>query len=239
MSEERPLKILVVDDEKDIVDLLAYNLEKEGYTAIRAYDGERALEQARSQRPDLLVLDLMLPGIKGVDVCRRLRSDPRTEGLPIIMLTAKGEEIDRVLGLEMGADDYITKPFSVRELIARVRAVLRRAGAAQKKENRGEFVFRDLKVDYDAHEVYVKGKKVELSPTEKKLLMFLSRNPGKVFSRDQILDFVWEGESFVERRTVDVHVRRLRAQIEPDQENPQYILTVRGAGYKFAEISTS
>lgn len=229
------MKILVVDDEKDIVDLLAYNLEKEGYTVIRAYDGERALEQVRSQHPDLLILDLMLPGIKGVDVCRRLRSDPRTEGLPIIMLTAKGEEIDRVLGLEMGADDYITKPFSVRELIARVRAVLRRAGAAQKKEHQGEFVFRDLRVDYDAHEVYVGGKKVELSPTEKKLLMFLSRNPGKVFSRDQILDFVWEGESFVERRTVDVHVRRLRAQIEPDQDNPQYILTVRGTGYKFAE----
>ncbi len=239
MKGEDDLKILVVDDEKDIVDLLAYNLEKEGFSVIRAYDGERALELVKSQRPDLLVLDLMLPGIKGVDVCRRIRSDARSANLPIIMLTAKSEEIDRVLGLEMGADDYITKPFSVRELIARVRAVLRRAGAAGKKERQGEFVFRDLRVDYDAHEVYVAGRKIELSPTEKKILMFLSRNPGKVFSRDQILDHVWEGESFVERRTVDVHVRRLRAQIEPDQENPHYILTVRGTGYKFAELKGS
>lgn len=231
------MKILVVDDEKDIVDLLSYNLEKEGCAVIRAYDGERALELARSQRPDLVVLDIMLPGMNGVEVCRRLRSDPRSADLPIIMLTAKSEEIDRVLGLEMGADDYITKPFSVRELIARVRAVLRRAGAGGKKERQGEFVFRDLRIDYDSHEVYFAGRKTILSPTEKKLLMFLSRNPGKVYSRDQILDHVWEGESFVERRTVDVHIRRLRAQIEPDQENPQYILTVRGAGYKFTEMN--
>lgn len=233
------MKILVVDDEKDIVELIAYNLEKEGYSVIRAYDGERALELVMTQNPDLLLLDLMLPGINGVDVCRRLRNDRRSANLPIIMLTAKNEEIDRVLGLEMGADDYITKPFSLRELIARVRAVLRRTGAAQKKEQQGEFVFKDLRVDYDAHEVFVAGKKVDLSPTEKKLLMFLSRNPGRVFSRDQILDQVWEGESFVERRTVDVHVRRLRAQIEPDQENPHYILTVRGTGYKFAEVKSS
>lgn len=232
------MKILVVDDEKDIVDLLAYNLEKEGYSVIRAYDGERALELVRSHLPDLVVLDLMLPGINGVDVCRRLRNDPRSANVPIIMLTAKNEEIDRILGLEMGADDYITKPFSVRELIARVRAVLRRTGPSQKKEQ-GEFVYRDLRVDYDAHEIYVAGKKINLSPTEKKLLMFLSRNPGKVFSRDQILDLVWEGESFVERRTVDVHVRRLRAQIEPDQDNPHYILTVRGTGYKFADVKRS
>lgn len=233
------MKILAVDDEKDIVELIAYNLEKEGYSVIRAYDGERALELVMTQNPDLLLLDLMLPGINGVDVCRRLRNDRRSANLPIIMLTAKNEEIDRVLGLEMGADDYITKPFSLRELIARVRAVLRRTGAAQKKEQQGEFVFKDLRVDYDAHEVFVAGKKVDLSPTEKKLLMFLSRNPGRVFSRDQILDQVWEGESFVERRTVDVHVRRLRAQIEPDQENPHYILTVRGTGYKFAEVKSS
>jgi phosphate regulon transcriptional regulator PhoB len=231
------LRILVVDDEKDIVDLVAYNLEKEGFSVVRAYDGKTALEMVRSQNPDLVVLDLMLPGINGVEVCRRLRSDPPSADLPIIMLTAKNEEIDRVLGLEMGADDYITKPFSVRELIARIRAVLRRAGAPPPKERQGEFTFRDLRIDYGSHEVYVAGKKVILSPTEKRLLMFLSRNPGKVFSRDQILDHVWEGESFVERRTVDVHVRRLRAQIEPDQENPRYILTVRGTGYKFTDLN--
>ncbi len=233
------MKILVVDDEKDLVDLLAYNLEKEGFQVLRAYDGEKALEIARSQSPGLMILDLMLPGIQGMDVCRKVRGDSRISNMPIIMLTARGEEIDRVLGLEIGADDFIAKPFSVRELIARVRAVLRRTAAGQRRDSQGEFVFKGLRIDYDAHDIYASGKRVELSPTEKKLLMFLSRNPGKVFSRDQILDHVWEGESFVERRTVDVHIRRLRAQIEPDQENPIYILTVRGTGYKFADVKNT
>jgi phosphate regulon transcriptional regulator PhoB len=229
------LKILVVDDEKDIVDLVAYNLEKEGFSVIRAYDGEKALDLAKTQGPDLVILDLMLPRIQGMEVCKRLRNSDRTTSLPIIMLSAKGEEIDKVLGLEIGADDYITKPFSVRELLARVKAVLRRADTRQKVRREGEFSCGDLHINYDSLEVSLGGKRVDLSPTEKKLLVFFSHNSGKVFSREQILDLVWGENSFVEPRTVDVHVRRLRAQIEPDQENPVYVLTVRGAGYKFTD----
>jgi len=229
------LKILVVDDEKDIVDLVAYNLEKEGFSVIRAYDGEKALNLAKTQGPDLVILDLMLPRIQGMEVCKRLRNSDRTTSLPIIMLSAKGEEIDKVLGLEIGADDYITKPFSVRELLARVKAVLRRADTRQKVRREGEFSCGDLHINYDSLEVSLGGKRVDLSPTEKKLLVFFSHNSGKVFSREQILDLVWGENSFVEPRTVDVHVRRLRAQIEPDQENPVYVLTVRGAGYKFTD----
>ncbi len=229
------MKILVVDDEKDIVDLVAYNLEKEGFSVIRAYDGEKALDLAKAQGPDLVILDLMLPRIQGMEVCKRLRNSDRTSSLPIIMLSAKGEEIDKVLGLEIGADDYITKPFSVRELLARVKAVLRRADTRQKVRREGEFSCGDLHINYDSLEVSLGGKRVDLSPTEKKLLVFFSHNAGKVFSREQILDLVWGENSFVEPRTVDVHVRRLRAQIEPDQENPVYVLTVRGAGYKFTD----
>ena len=229
------MKILVVDDEKDIVDLVAYNLEKEGFSIIRAYDGEKALDLAKAQGPDLVILDLMLPRIQGMEVCKRLRNSDRTTSLPIIMLSAKGEEIDKVLGLEIGADDYITKPFSVRELLARVKAVLRRADTRQKVRREGEFSCGELHINYDSLEVSLGGKRVELSPTEKKLLVFFSHNAGKVFSREQILDLVWGENSFVEPRTVDVHVRRLRAQIEPDQENPVYVLTVRGAGYKFTD----
>ena len=229
------MKILVVDDEKDIVDLVAYNLEKEGFSVIRAYDGEKALDLAKTQGPDLVILDLMLPRIQGMEVCKRLRNSDRTTSLPIIMLSAKGEEIDKVLGLEIGADDYITKPFSVRELLARVKAVLRRADTRQKVRREGEFSCGDLHINYDSLEVSLGGKRVDLSPTEKKLLVFFSHNSGKVFSREQILDLVWGENSFVEPRTVDVHVRRLRAQIEPDQENPVYVLTVRGAGYKFTD----
>ena len=229
------MKILVVDDEKDIVDLVAYNLEKEGFSVIRAYDGEKALDLAKTQGPDLVILDLMLPRIQGMEVCKRLRNSDRTTSLPIIMLSAKGEEIDKVLGLEIGADDYITKPFSVRELLARVKAVLRRADTRQKVRREGEFSCGELHINYDSLEVSLGSKRVELSPTEKKLLVFFSHNAGKVFSREQILDLVWGENSFVEPRTVDVHVRRLRAQIEPDQENPVYVLTVRGAGYKFTD----
>lgn len=229
------MKLLIVDDEKDIVDLVAYNLEKEGHEVLKAYDGERALQIVRAKTPDLVILDLMLPGIQGLEVCKRLRRDPATAAVPIIMLTAKGEEVDKVLGLEVGADDYVTKPFSVKELVARVKAVLRRTDARLPHEEASVFEFRGLRVDPGAHEVTVDGRRIELSATEFKLLSFLIRNRGRVFSRDQILDRVWGDESFVEPRTVDVHIRRLRAQIEPEENNPAYIITVRGVGYKFAD----
>ncbi|MFA6413600.1 MAG: response regulator [Syntrophales bacterium] len=227
--------ILVVDDEKDIVDLVAYNLEKEGYDVLTTGDGERALAVIKSGKLDLVILDLMLPGIKGLDICRIIRRHPETEWLPVIMLTAKGEDLDKVVGLEMGADDYITKPFSIRELVARVRAVLRRAEARKGPVPDAPEVFssRDLHLDYDACAVTVAGKKVEMGPTEYKLLTFFTRHPGRVYSRDQLLDRVWGDETFVEPRTVDVHISRLRGAIEKDKDRPEYILTVRGLGYKF------
>jgi phosphate regulon transcriptional regulator PhoB len=229
------LRILIVDDEKDIVDLVAYNLEKEGHEVLKAYDGERAMQIVRTKAPDLLLLDLMLPGIQGLEVCKRLRQDTSTALIPIIMLTAKGDEIDKILGLEVGADDYITKPFSVKELLARVKALLRRADVRKAPDKAETFEFKGLRIDLRSYDVTVNGRHVNLSPTEFKLLRFLSQNPGRVYSRDQILDQVWGDESFVEPRTVDVHVRRLRAQIEPDENSPNYIVTVRGVGYKFMD----
>ena len=231
----RPLKILIVDDEKDIVDLVAYNLEKEGYETLKALDGEKALQLVRTKTPDLVVLDLMLPGIQGLEVCKRIRKVPETAAIPIIMLTAKGEEIDKVLGLEVGADDYITKPFSVKELLARVKAVLRRSEARRAADQEEVFESGGLRIDFKSYEVTVDGRTISLSPTEFRLLRFLSRNPGRVYSREQILDRVWGDDAFVEPRTVDVHVRRLRAQIEKDLNSPNYIVTVRGAGYKFVD----
>ena len=228
-------KILIVDDEKDIVDLISYNLEKEGFTIIKAYDGEKALDLIQKDSPDLVVLDLMLPGIRGLDVCRLIRQDKKTERLPIIMLTARSDDLDKILGLEMGADDYITKPFNVKELIARIRAVLRRMANRPEDDPSGIFEFKGLRIHYHSYEVYIHGQKVELGPTEIKLLWFLSRHPGRVYSRDQLLDYVWGDEAFVEPRTVDVHISRLRSIIERDKENPQYIFTIRGVGYKFAD----
>ena len=225
--------VLIVDDEKDIVDLVAYNLAKEGFKALKAYNGEQALELARTGKPHLILLDLMLPGIQGLEVCKILRSKPETTSVPIIMLTAKGDEVDKILGLEIGADDYVTKPFSIKELMARIRALLRRLEPARKKAE--VFEYRGLRIDFESHEVAVDGKSVNLSPTEFRLLKFLSQNPGRVYSREHLLDHVWGDEAFVEPRTVDVHIRRLRAQIEKNPEKPRYISTVRGAGYKFAE----
>jgi phosphate regulon transcriptional regulator PhoB len=228
-------KILIVDDEQDIVELLSYNLEKEKFSIVKAYDGEAALGLVRSEKPDLMILDLMLPKMNGLDVCKAIRRNPETANLPIIMLTAKGEEIDKIIGLEIGADDYITKPFSVKELIARVRSILRRMHEVEKKTGNEEFEYKDMKINYASCLVKISGKQVTLSPTELKLLFFLSRNPGRVYSRNQILDHVWGDDTFITDRAVDVHIRRLRSQIEKDMENPHYILTVRGFGYKFAD----
>lgn len=233
-----PAKILVVDDEKDLVDLISYNLEREGYDTLKAYNGEDALRFVRSQKPDLVILDLMLPGIQGMEVCKLIRTNSETANLPIIMVTAKGDEIDKVLGLEIGADDYITKPFSVRELLARVRAVIRRFEASETQTKKRTFEFQGLRIDFTSHLVTIDGKKVELSPTEFKILTFLSGHPGRVYTRDQILDHAWGDATFVEPRTVDVHIKRLRAQIEKNVSEPRYVQTVRGVGYKFADIDT-
>ena len=229
-------KILVVDDEKDIVDLISYNLEKEGFTVFKAYDGEEALKTVRERSIDLMILDLMLPGIQGMEVCKFIRKDPSNANLPIIMLTAKGDEVDKILGLEMGADDYITKPFSVRELLARVRAVLRRFEPREEVGKKEAFSFKGLHIDFSSYVVTLDDEQIDLSPTEFKLLKFLSRHQGRVYTREQLLDHVWGEDAFVEPRTVDVHVKRLRSQIEKDLSMPQYVLTVRGVGYKFADI---
>ena len=231
-----PQKILIVDDEKDIVDLIGYNLEKEGFVTIKAYDGENALKLVKAKRPDMVILDLMLPGIRGLEVCKFIRKDPEIETLPIIVLTAKGDQVDKILGLEMGADDYVTKPFNVRELIARVRAVMRRAEARHDSDKKEQFSYRALRFDYTSYEVTVDGEKMDLSPTELKLLRFFTQHPGRVYTRDQLLDYVWGDETFVEPRTVDVHISRLRMALEEDKDNPQYILTVRGIGYKFVDL---
>jgi len=228
---DTPRHILVVEDEADLVELISYNLRKEGFNVDSAMDGETALSKIKKGRYDLVVLDLMLPGIQGMELCRILRSDPKTETLPIIMLTAKGEEVDKILGLEMGADDYITKPFSPRELVARVKAVLRRSFEKPSVENvlkAGELV-----IDKERYTVTIKGKPVKLSAKEFKLLLFLAERKGKVFNRERLLDAVWSDESFVEPRTVDVHIRRLRSQIEEDPAHPGYIKTLRGIGYFF------
>jgi phosphate regulon transcriptional regulator PhoB len=228
---ETPKNILIVDDEADLVELVSYNLKKEGFIVDSASDGETALTKIRKGKYGLLILDLMLPGIQGMELCRILRNDPKTSVLPIIMLTAKGEEVDKILGLEMGADDYMAKPFSPRELVARVKAVLRRS--KEKPMSEKLLKIGDLEIDRERYVVSVRTKPVKLSATEFKLLLFLAERKGKVFSRDQLLDAVWRDEAFVEPRTVDVHIRRLRSNIEEDPAKPKYIKTMRGIGYFF------
>lgn len=229
-------KILIVDDEQDIVELLSYNLEKEGFSTVKTYDGVSAFNVIATKKPDLMILDLMLPGMNGLDVCKKVRANPATADLPIIMLTAKGEELDKIIGLEIGADDYMTKPFSVKELIARVRTILRRTQDRPETKLPEAFHYKGLAINYASCAVKVDGRQVALSPTELKLLFFLSHNPGRVYSRNQLLDHVWGDDTFITDRAVDVHIRRLRSQIEKDVENPRYILTIRGFGYKFADI---
>jgi phosphate regulon transcriptional regulator PhoB len=230
---DTPKHILVIDDEPDLVELVSYNLRKEGFIVESASDGESALKKIKKDKYDLLILDLMLPSIQGIELCRIVRNDPKNSGLPIIMLTAKGEEIDRIIGLEMGADDYMTKPFSPRELVARVKAVLRRF--KEKPVIEKIMKIGDIEIDRERYTVTIRGKPVKLSATEFKLLLFLAERRGKVFSRGQLLDAVWRDEAFVEPRTVDVHIRRLRSNIEADPANPRYIKTLRGIGYLFNE----
>ena len=228
------MKILLVDDERDIVELISLSLQKEGFKAVPTYSGEEALEWMKNDSPDLVILDLMLPGIQGLEVCRRIRSSPEYSDVPIIILSAKTTEMDRIIGLEIGADDYITKPFSVRELISRIRVALRRAKAQQKDPGHGPtFSHKGLYIDFDRYEVKVKGKKIDLSPTQMKLLFLLTRNPGRVYTRDQLLSQVWGNEVFVTPRNVDVHISRLRKFIEEDPEEPTCIVTVTSVGYKY------
>jgi phosphate regulon transcriptional regulator PhoB len=222
-------KILIVDDEPDILELISYNLKKEGFHITKALDGEEALQKVRAGHLDLIILDLMLPGIQGMELCRILRNNPRTAHIPIIMLTARGEESDKVRGLETGADDYMTKPFSPKELIARVKAILRRS-RVQTTEDK-TIRFGDLTIDLETFSVSKGGVPLNLSATEFRLLLYLVQRKGRVFSRDQLLDAVWKEETFVESRTVDVHISRLRTRIEDDPSNPRYLKTRRGVGY--------
>jgi len=228
-------KILVVEDEPDISKLVSYNLAQERFKVLTAEDGEQALKVIQREKPNLVVLDLMLPGLSGMEVCKILRDRPETAKLPILMLTAKAGEADRVVGLEMGADDYLAKPFSPREMVARVRAILRRANSAAAGEAPSAYDKGGLKIDFTNYEVIARGKNVRLTLKEFELLRFLVQNPNRVLSRDQLLDRVWGGETFVTPRTVDVHIRRLRKAIEKDDSKPQWILTLRGVGYKFDE----
>lgn len=220
-------KILIVEDEPALVTLLRYNLEREGYAVSEASDGEKALLRISEDKPDLVVLDWMLPLLSGIEVCRRLRRAPETRTLPVLMLTARGEESDKVRGLDCGADDYVTKPFSPTELIARLRALLRRSQPGLSAE---ALHFADLTVDLAAHKVYRGAREIHLGPTEFRLLHHFMRHPGRLFSREQILDAVWGRDVYVELRTVDVHIRRLRKALNGPDE-PDLIRTVRAAGY--------
>jgi two-component system response regulator VicR len=223
-------KVLVVDDEKPIVDILKYNLTKEGYNVLVAYDGEEAIKVAESASPDLVLLDIMLPKIDGFSVCKKLREKMTC---PIIMLTAKGEEVDKVLGLELGADDYVTKPFSMRELMARVKANLRRTVLADPAGEQNVIKVRDLELDLKSYQLKKNGVPLELTFREFELIKFLATQAGQVFSREKLLEEVWGYEYYGDIRTVDVTVRRLREKVEDDAANPTYILTKRGIGYYF------
>jgi two-component system alkaline phosphatase synthesis response regulator PhoP len=230
-------KILVVDDETYIVELVKFNLEKEGYRVVVAFDGIHALEMVREENPQLILLDIMLPSMDGLEVCRTLKQDPNYNTIPIIMLTAKGDEFDTVLGLEMGADDYIKKPFSPREMVARVKARLRalKILEAEKAVGKKIFVVKDLIVIPDKYEAFLGEEKLELTPKEFELLTLMTANPGKVFTREALLEKVWGYEYSGDTRTVDVHIRHLRQKLRDDSSYPLYIETVRGVGYRFIE----
>ncbi len=224
------VKILVVDDEQDAVDLVAFNLKQSGFQVVTAPDGASALDKVHKHQPDLIVLDVMMPELDGLEVCKLLRKDSATADIPILMLTAKATEVDRILGLELGADDYVTKPFSPRELVLRVRKLLARGKPV---EGRGErMVFGELAIDIPRHHVSWKGKAIELTATEFKLLTTLAERRGRVQSRDQLLRDVWGYDSMIDTRTVDTHMRRLREKLGPAAK---HLDTIRGVGYRFVD----
>ena len=225
--------ILLVDDEEAVQKLLAYPLERDGFRVLQARDGEEALRQFAGDRVDLVVLDVMLPKLNGLEVCKRLRAQ---SSVPIIMLTARDDELDKVLGLELGADDYITKPFSIREFRSRVRALLRRAGTPRVDDRDEETIEADgLQIDVSRRVVEVAGEPVQLTYVEFELLRILASNPGRVYTREMLLQTLWGGSDYREPRTIDVHVRHLREKLERDPREPEFILTVRGVGYRFRD----
>jgi two-component system, OmpR family, alkaline phosphatase synthesis response regulator PhoP len=230
-------RVLVVDDEESILTLIQFNLQQAGFEVITAMDGEMALQKAHDEQPDLIVLDLMLPKKDGMEVCKQLRSEKVMT--PIVMLTAKDDEFDKVLGLELGADDYMTKPFSPREVVARVKAILRRAKIyeeiAAKEPDEDKVIIAELKIIPASYEAYYKGEQLELTPKEFELLLYLAKNKGRVLTRDQLLSAVWNYDFAGDTRIVDVHISHLRDKIEMNSKKPQYIKTVRGLGYKLEE----
>src|SRR5918994_1444669 len=228
-----PARILLVDDEQAVQTLLTYPLRKEGYEVVPAVDGQEALDRFSEQRFDLVVLDIMLPRLDGIEVCRRLRTRSQ---VPIIMLTAKGDEIDKVVGLEMGADDYITKPFSVREFRSRVKAALRRGGMAGRGAAEEEpFLPGELEIDFERRPTKLRGGPVRLTYVEFEILAVLAGSPGRVFSRESLLEHVWGDSTYRDPRTIDVHIRHLREKLERDPKEPEYLFTVRGVGYRFRD----
>jgi phosphate regulon transcriptional regulator PhoB len=237
LTHKKMKRVLLIEDDRDIVELVRYNLEREGFQVSASTDGSTGLQQVRKTPPDILLLDLMLPKLSGLEICKEIRRDEELNRLPILMLTARGEEADRVVGLEMGADDYVTKPFRPRELVARVKALLRRA------EPPGETLrvveARGLKIDPTSYRVTHDSQPVTLSTLEFRLLYYLVSRPNRVFSRDQLLDAVWGTERFVTPRSVDVYIRRLREKIEYDADQPTLLKTVRGAGYMFESAAQS
>ena len=230
-------KVLIVDDERAIVDILKYNLEKNGMTAVCAYDGGEGLRLARESDPDVILLDVMLPVMDGFEVCRTLRAEGNN--VPIIMITAREEETDKVFGLELGADDYITKPFSMREVVARVRTNMRRAVAmapqSAPEPSGDQLRAKDLVIDKARHAVFKDGKEIELTQREYELILYLAETPGKVISREELMSRVWQYDYYGDLRAVDVAIRRLREKLEPNPSEPEYVMTKRGAGYYFAD----
>jgi DNA-binding response OmpR family regulator len=232
---DRSARILLVDDEQSIQTLLSYPLRKEGYDVVQATDGRQALERFDEQPFDLVVLDLMLPNVDGLEVCRRLRG---RSSVPIIMLTARSDEIDKVVGLELGADDYITKPFSLREFSSRIKAALRRAEMSRPDEatpDEAPLVVEDLRIDFEKRSVRIRGDEAQLTFVEFEILSTLARSAGRVFTRDMLLSRIWGDSAYRDPRTIDVHIRHLREKIERDPKDPKYLFTMRGVGYRFRD----